>query len=44
LAKALHDQSQSGRWAAPTTTTMGAQTLPMTLTLTLWNMNVVTVQ
>ena len=44
LAKALYDQSQSGRWAAPTTTTMGAQTLPMTLTLTLWNMNVVTVQ
>lgn len=44
LAKALYDQSQSGTWAAPTTTTMGAQTLPMTLILTPWSMNVVIVQ
>jgi len=42
--KALYDQSQNGTWAAPTTTTMGSQALPMTLTLTPWSMNVVIVK
>jgi hypothetical protein len=39
--KALYDQSQNGTWTDPTTTNMGAQTLPLTLTLTPWSMNVV---
>jgi hypothetical protein len=39
--KALDDQSQTGAWADPTTASMGAQTLPLTLTLTPWSMNVV---
>lgn len=42
--KALYDQSQTGVWADPTTTTMGSQALPMTLTLTPWSMNVVIIK
>ena len=44
--KALYDQTNSTTpvWAAPTTTDMGAQTLPLTLTLTPWSMNVVTIK
>ena len=39
--KALYDQSKNGTWAAPTTTTLGPQSLPLTLTLTPWSMNAV---
>jgi len=35
------DPNGTNTWAAPTTTNLGAQTLPMTLTLTPWSMNVV---
>ena len=41
--KALYDETDATTpvWAAPTTTSMGAQSLPLTLTLTPWSMNVV---
>jgi len=44
--KAIYDQTNSANpvWAAPTTTDLGAQTLPLTLTLTPWSMNVVTIK
>ena len=44
--KAIYDQTNSANpvWAAPTTTNLGAQTLPLTLTLTPWSMNVVTIK
>jgi hypothetical protein len=42
--KAIYDQSQNGTWAEPTTTSMGTQTLPLTLTLTPWSMNVVIIK
>jgi hypothetical protein len=38
------DPAGTSTWAAPTTTSMGAQTLPMILTLTPWSMNVVVIQ
>jgi len=38
------DPSGTSTWAAPTTTNMGAQTLPLTLTLTPWSMNVLIIQ
>ena len=43
--KALYDASAStNNWTLPTTTrTLGAQSLPLTLTLTPWSMNVVTI-
>lgn len=44
--KALYDQSDATIpvWAGPTTTNLGAQSLPLTLTLTPWSMNVVIIQ
>jgi hypothetical protein len=41
--KSLYDETHaaSPTWAAPTTTSLGTQTMPMTLTLTPWSMNVV---
>jgi alpha-L-arabinofuranosidase len=43
--KALYDMSNPATtnptWAPPVTTNMGAQSLPLTLTLTPWSMNVV---
>ena len=38
------DPSGTSTWAPPNTTSMGAQTLPLTLTLTPWSMNVVIIQ
>jgi hypothetical protein len=38
------DPAGTSTWAAPTTASMGAQTLPLTLTLTPWSMNVVIIQ
>ena len=40
-SKAIYDQSKTGVWASPTTTDLGAQNLPLTLTLDPWSMNVV---
>src|SRR5271163_4405898 len=38
------DPAGTSTWAPPTTTSMGAQTLPLTLTLTPWSMNVIIIQ
>jgi len=38
------DPLGTNTWAAPTTTNLGAQTLPLTLSLAPWSMNVVIVQ
>jgi hypothetical protein len=40
-SKAIYDQSQNNVWAAPTTANLGAQNLPLSLTLAPWSMNVV---
>jgi hypothetical protein len=42
--KAIYDQSKTNVWAAPTTTSLGAKTLPLSLTLAPWSMNVVIVK
>jgi alpha-L-arabinofuranosidase len=44
--KSIYDQTDSVTpvWANPTTTTMGSQTIPLTLTLSPWSMNVVLIQ
>lgn len=44
--KAIYDQTNDATpvWAPPTTTNMGAQSLPLTLTLTPWSMNVVIIK
>jgi hypothetical protein len=38
------DPAGTSTWAGPTTNNLGAQTLPLTLTLTPWSMNVVILQ
>jgi hypothetical protein len=38
------DPAGTSTWAPPATTSMGEQTLPLTLTLTPWSMNVVIIQ
>jgi hypothetical protein len=38
------DPAGTSTWAPPTTTSLGAQSLPLTLTLTPWSMNVVIIQ
>lgn len=43
-SKAIYDQSQNDVWAAPTSTDMGSQSLPLTLTLDPWSMNVVIIK
>ena len=44
--KSIYDQTNAATpvWAAPTTKDMGAQNLPLTLTLTPWSMNVVIIK
>jgi hypothetical protein len=42
--KSIYDQSQNDVWDAPTTTSLGAQNLPLLLTLTPWSMNVVIIK
>jgi len=42
--KAIYDKSKNNIWAAPTTANLGAQNLPLTLTLTPWSMNVVIIK
>jgi len=43
-SKAIYDQSQNNVWASPTTSSLGAQSFPLTLTLAPWSMNVVIVK
>ncbi len=43
-SKAIYDDTQNGNWDPPTTTNMGSQSLPLTLTLDPWSMNVVLIQ
>jgi hypothetical protein len=43
-SKAIYDQSQTGTWAAPTTANLGAQSLPLSLSLDPWSMNVVMIK
>jgi hypothetical protein len=38
------DPAGTNTWAAPTINSMGAQSLPVTLTLTPWSMNMVIIQ
>jgi hypothetical protein len=38
------DPAGTSTWAGPTTTSLGAQSLPLTLTLTPWSMNVVVIK
>jgi len=38
------DPAGTSTWASPITTNMGAQTLPLPLTLTPWSMNMVIIQ
>jgi hypothetical protein len=43
-SKALYDQSKNNVWAEPTSTDLGAKSLPLSLTLDPWSMNVVTIK
>jgi len=43
-SKAIYDLSQNNVWAPPTSTSLGAQSLPLTLTLDPWSMNVVMIK
>ena len=43
-SKAIYDQSQNNVWADPTSSDMGAQNLPLTLSLAPWSMNVVIIK
>jgi hypothetical protein len=43
-SKAIYDLSQNNVWAPPTNTLLGAQALPLTLTLDPWSMNVVLIR
>ena len=42
--KSIYDLTQTDVWNGPTTTDLGAQSFPVTLTLTPWSMNVVIIQ
>jgi hypothetical protein len=43
-SKALYDQSKDNVWADPVTTDMGTRTMPITLTLAPWSMNVLLIK
>ena len=43
-SKAIYDLTQNDVWNGPATTSMGAQSLPLVLTLAQWSMNVVLIQ
>ena len=43
-SKAIYDKTQNNVWDPPTTTDMGAQSLPLQLNLDPWSMNVVLIQ
>ena len=42
--KSIYDLSQNDVWNGPSTVDLGAQSLPLTLTLTPWSMKVVIIQ
>jgi len=42
--KATYDNTQNLDWNPPNTADLGAQTLPLTITLTPWSMNVLIIQ
>jgi hypothetical protein len=42
--KSIYDLSQNDTWNGPNTADLGAQSLPLTLTLTPWSMNVLIIQ
>jgi hypothetical protein len=43
-SKAIYDTSKNNKWDPPTTKDMGAQSLPLDLTLDPWSMNVVIIK
>jgi hypothetical protein len=43
-SKAIYGQSQDDMWAAPTTSSLGGQNLPLSLFLAPWSMNVVLIK
>jgi hypothetical protein len=43
-SKAIYDNSKNNAWDAPVSTDLGAQTLPLNLTLDPWSMNVVIIK
>ena len=43
-SKAIYDLTQNNVWNGPTTTNLGAQTLPLSLSLDPWSMNVIIFQ
>jgi hypothetical protein len=43
-SKAIYDQSENGTWAPPTTTSLGSQNFPLTLSLDPWSMNMVIIK
>lgn len=43
-SKSIYDGTQNQNWNPPTTTPMGSQSLPLSLTLAPWSMNVVVIQ
>jgi len=43
-SKAIYDQSQNNVWAAPISTNLGAQSLPLNVTLAPWSMNVLIIK
>jgi hypothetical protein len=42
--KSIYDLSKTDVWNGPNTIDLGAQSMPLTLTLTPWSMNVVIIQ
>jgi hypothetical protein len=42
--KAIYDKTKNNVWAPPTTTDLGAKTLPLSLWLDPWSMNVIVIQ
>jgi hypothetical protein len=43
-SKAIYDMTQTNLWNGPTTTSLGAKALPLSLSLDPWSMNVVIFQ
>jgi hypothetical protein len=42
--RAIYDQSETGAWTAPATQNLGTVTLPVSITLPPWSMNVIHLQ
>ena len=43
-SKAIYDKSKNNVWDPPTTTDLGSQSLPLSLSLAPWSMNVVVIK